>query len=881
MKNKKGKVFIISHTHWDREWYQPFQKFRFRLVEMINELIEILERDKNYRCFNLDGQTVVLEDYLDIMPENKEKIIQLVKSDRLGIGPWYVQMDQFLVDGESIIRNLMYGKALSKEFGGIQSLGYLPDSFGHNSQIPQILRNFGIETCLLWRGISGDDLPWEFIWEGADGSTLMSYRLPEPIGYCNASVTPDGKEVDKETMLKLKREFSKNTKTGLVLLMDGCDHKRVNTSIRDTIKCLQSEDNEYVFEQVLLNELSEEIKTRYSDYLDELPTIKGELRSVNKSRRGVMNFILPNVLSSRYNNKKANWQIINEIEKVTEPLSVFNWLTGQTYPGTFLDKSWKLILKNQAHDSIGGCSTDEVHRDVQARFEWASQINESIIKRSLMNLSDNTQKESQDHVFIYNPGYVDSDECIHFIVDIPADVFDPVKNGVLFKDMNGEFLDSQLIDMKKRTKALDYFGNSAPIFEVYEIEAVVKKKMPGISFTKMKVESCDKKEKGTNENKLKKLENEYLIIEPLKNGEVKVSDKKTSKSVITNHFIDSGDNGDGYVYSKPNNNTEISSLDKLKEIKIEKAYLLDKMTLRYSLDIPKKLVDEGQSRSEETDELKIETQITLKKYSKRVEFKTKIENRCDNHRVIVSFIPENVTGEFFYTTPFDLVKMNNNEFFNENQPEHWIENPPNAFPNQGLFGELYSEQGTDGYAIANKGIYEFIKTEVGLDLTLLRSVGHIGSPFRLSCMKRNAGPSIETPQAQMHGIHDFNYCLFFFDSEEELIKEAERYHNEQVAISSNCKQHYLKEPISIESSTTRLTTIKQSIDGEGVMLRLVNLGTECDLIKLNIGFEASAVYVCKLDESIIKQLDLVDGVSIPINAKEIKTIKFALKEVVK
>lgn len=878
MKNKKGKVFVISHTHWDREWYQPFQKFRYRLAEMIDELIETLEKDENYRCFNLDGQTVMLEDYLDIKPENKEKIIHFVKSNRLGIGPWYVQMDQFLVDGESIIRNLMYGKTISEEFGGIQSLGYLPDSFGHNSQIPQILRNFGIETCLLWRGISGDDLPWEFIWEGADGSTLMSYRLPEPIGYCNASVTPYGKEVDKETMLKLKKEFSRNTKTGLVLLMDGCDHKRLNTSIGETINYLQSKDNQYDYEQVLLNRLSEEIKTKYPEYLDELPTIKGELRSVNKSRRGVMNFILPNVLSSRYNNKKANWLVLHEIEKVAEPLAVFNWLKCGKYPKAFLDKSWKLILKNHAHDSIGGCSTDEVHRDVQTRFEWASQINDSITKRSLMDLSNDSQKETRDHVFIYNPAFNDSDECIHFTVDIPADVFDPVKNGMLCKDMNGEILDSQLIDMKKRTKALDYFGNSAPIFEVYEIEAVVKKKIAGMSFSKLKMEPRSKEEKKSKKKESKKLENEYLVVESLENGEVKITDKKTSESVITNHFIDNGDNGDGYVYSMPKNNAEISSLNKLKEIKIENGHLLDKMILTYSLDIPIKLIDEGQTRSEETEELKIETQVMLKRCSKRVDFKTKIENRCDNHKLAVRFISENVTEEFFYTTPFDLIKRNSKKFLNENKPDHWIENPPRAFPNQGLFGELYIEGGSEGYAIANRGIYEFVKTEDSLDLTLLRSVGHIGSPYKLSCMKRNAGPSIETPEGQMHGVYFFDYSLFFFSSMEELIKESERYQNIPVAVSSNGKPDYVEEPFSVETKTTKLTTIKRSNDGKGIVFRFVNLGTEKDYVKLSSGFEVISAYECKMDESIIKQLNSDDSVSIKLRAKEIKSLKLVLKE---
>ena len=878
MERKKGKVFVISHTHWDREWYQPFQKFRFRLVDMINELIDVLQSNKEFTCFNLDGQTVMLEDYLEILPENREKLINLVKSNKLGIGPWYVQMDEFLVDGESIIRNLLYGKALAKEFGGIQSLGYLPDSFGHNSQIPQILRGFDIETCLLWRGISGDDLPWEFIWVGADGSELMSYRLPEPIGYCNASVTPEGRKVDKEILLELKKEFSENTKTGLVLLMDGCDHKKLNTSMPETITYMQNNDRENCYEQVLLNRLSDEIKARYVKSMKTLPVIKGELRSVNKSKRGSMNFILPNVLSSRYNNKKANWKVINEIEKVTEPLAVFNWLKGQPYPEAFLDKSWKLILKNHAHDSIGGCSTDEVHRDVQSRFEWASQINDSIVKRSLISLSGNSVNEPQDHVFIYNPGFVDTDECIHFTADVSASIFNQKKKGLVFEDENGEILDSKLISLKKRTKALDHFGGSAPIFDVYEIEAVVRKKLSGMGFSKIKLKSSDEIEETSYVKETDKLENEYLTVELLKNGEIKVTDKKTSKSVITNHFVDSGDNGDGYASSIPQKNVEINSLDKLKEFKIEKSYLLDTMRLKYVLEIPEKLDKNGQARTKETDKLEIDTKIMLKKDSKRIEFKTKILNRCDNHRVFVKFIPENITGNFFYTTPFDFVRKNNKEFLNEKKPDHWIENPPVAFPNQGLFGELYEGKSCEGYAVANRGIYEFVKTKESLDLTLLRSVGHIGSPYRLSCMKRNAGPSIETPEGQMHGTYSFDYSLFFFSSMEEMIKGNERYQSIPVAISSSGNQDYITEPFSIETKTTKLTALKRSNDGEGIIFRFVNLGLETDYVKIRSIFKIRSAHECKLDETVIGNLITNDCISIKLKSKEIKTLKLVLKE---
>ncbi|HNR80590.1 MAG TPA: hypothetical protein PKG85_10080, partial [Mesotoga infera] len=184
MAAKDRVVLVISHTHWDREWYESFQSFRYRLVKAIDRLIEILQENADYGCFNLDGQVVVLEDYLEIRPEMRPVLQRLVKSRKIGIGPWYVQTDEFLSDGEALIRNLLLGAQLAEEFGEVQRLAYLPDTFGHNSQMPQIARQFGISSSLIWRGVSGDDWPWEFIWKGADGSCLYTYRLPERQGYC-------------------------------------------------------------------------------------------------------------------------------------------------------------------------------------------------------------------------------------------------------------------------------------------------------------------------------------------------------------------------------------------------------------------------------------------------------------------------------------------------------------------------------------------------------------------------------------------------------------------------------------------------------------------------------------------------------------------------
>ncbi len=151
-------VFVIPHTHWDREWYAPFQLFRIRLVHLMDNLLNLLERDPDYTHFNLDGQTIVLKDYLEIRPEKRPLLEKLIQQRRIGVGPWFVLPDEFLVSGESLVRNLLLGHRIAAEFGHVQKVGYIPDTFGHIAQLPQILQGFNIPYAMHFRGLEEGDL---------------------------------------------------------------------------------------------------------------------------------------------------------------------------------------------------------------------------------------------------------------------------------------------------------------------------------------------------------------------------------------------------------------------------------------------------------------------------------------------------------------------------------------------------------------------------------------------------------------------------------------------------------------------------------------------------------------------------------------------------
>jgi hypothetical protein len=214
-------LHLVSHTHWDREWYLTFQQFRLKLVHLIDGLLDILEHDENYKHFMLDGQTIVLDDYLLMRPEREADLRRYIKNGRILVGPWHILPDEFLVSPEATIRNLLEGDRTCRRFGPKMMVGYIPDPFGHIGQMPQILRGFGIETACVQRGLS--DQPCEFWWESPDGSRLFMAYLRD--GYGNAALLP-ASEPERFTALvrQVRDNLAPHSAADHLLLMYGTDH---------------------------------------------------------------------------------------------------------------------------------------------------------------------------------------------------------------------------------------------------------------------------------------------------------------------------------------------------------------------------------------------------------------------------------------------------------------------------------------------------------------------------------------------------------------------------------------------------------------------------------------------------------------------------------
>jgi len=431
-------LHVVSHTHWDREWYKTFQQFRLQLVHLVDNLLIILDKDPDYLHFMLDGQTVVLEDYLQVRMANLPRLQKYIQDQRILIGPWYILPDEFLVSPESLVRNLLIGKDICQLFGQRMMVGYIPDPFGHLSQLPQILNGFHMDTACLWRGVP-DGSPTLLNWQSPDGSSVLLAHLYD--GYGNIADWPAAKPDQSLNLLNAKADkLEPYNPSSHYLMMRGSDHLEPRPELPEHLRYFNqnNQSDRQAIHSTLpayLSAVSDEI----SEQNITLQTLRGELRDPHKAH------ILPAVLSARMWIKQRNHYSQNLLERWVEPFTT--WAELQTRgknaftppvelqkssrvadPGSVVNQAWKLLISNHPHDSICGCSIDDTHKDMLTRFDQVDQIGEELTNQSLdaLSLEIDTSREGEHAEYaaltIFNASPYQCSSIVNTAIDLPHGV---------------------------------------------------------------------------------------------------------------------------------------------------------------------------------------------------------------------------------------------------------------------------------------------------------------------------------------------------------------------------------------------------------------------------------------------------------------------------
>ncbi|MBI2497128.1 MAG: glycoside hydrolase family 38, partial [Opitutae bacterium] len=667
-------VHYVPSTHWDREWYQPFQDFRRRLVRLLDRTLADIASGTLRGPFTTDGQAILLEDYLEVRPERAAEVTGLVRTGKLKVGPWFVLPDEWLVSGEAIIRNLELGRAIVRRHGGVPSdAGFLCDIFGHVGQLPQIFAGFGINNALLWRGLEPrpDAHLW---WEGSDGTRILCYRFPRT-GYCDyafdirhvhqPAVAFDRARADKELDALLAKEAARS-KTGPILLFDGGDHLEYELEYYQALFARRTgPDFPYRIIHSTLDEYLAEVMANAGAVKDR---ITGELRETAVHPCVVdQQWLIPGVLSSRVWIKQSNAACQALLCHWAEPFGAATAaLCGKEYPAGFLAVAWRWLLMNHPHDSICGCSVDAVHEDMKYRFAQCEQIGELTTRESLQTLAASVTGElgAKDlRVLVANPLTRGLDETVELTLQLPGDwqCFNEffgfeakpgfriytagAKPGFRIYTAGGDELPYQRIAQEmNRAKIRPYPAKFPQSYRTNDVTVAVRLTVPALGYTTLVVREgeCAPKDEIVSAAMLptrhpeipglaaseRSLENEFLAVTIESNGTLTLRDKRSGESyarLLT--FEDVADIGDGWYHGQAVNDQAFVSTGAQADVAlICNGPLLTRFRVRTVLRVPAEFGFDRMIRSERMTDLVIDSLVTLRRGADRIEVRTTVQN---------------------------------------------------------------------------------------------------------------------------------------------------------------------------------------------------------------------------------------------------------------
>ena len=744
-----SRVHITPHMHWDREWYFTTEASRILLVNNMEEILTRLEQDTEYKYYVLDGQTAVLEDYFAVKPENRPRVKALVAAGKLIIGPWYTQTDTTLVSGESIVRNLMYGIRDCLAFGEPMKIGYLPDSFGMSSQLPHIYNGFGITRTMFWRGCSerhGTDKT-EFLWQSQDGSEVTAQVLP--LGYAIGKYLPEDEAGLRKRLDTYFEVLEKASVTKEILLPNGHDQMPLQQNIFAVMDKLREI---YPQRQFVMSRF-EEVFDHIDAHRDELATLKGEFIDGKYMR------VHRTIGSTRMDIKIAHARIENKIVNVLEPLATLAWTLGFEYHHGLLEKMWKEILKNHAHDSIGCCCSDKVHREVMSRFELAEDMADNLTCFYMRKIVDNMPQSEEDKLVMFNLTPWPREEVINTTIRLRASQFrllDDRGNEIPYCLRSAREIDPGLID-----RQIVHYGNYDPFME-FDIQ--LNQILPSMGYRTLYIEPhVAGKLLAAEKSSEALLENAFWEITLNDDGTLRLLDK--ASGLIYDRALEieeSSDDGDEYDYSPSREEWRLTSAQGEHEVEVIHEAWQSRAVIRHRMAVPADLAE--RSARQQTGTLEAELTVTLSHNSRRIDVEARLGNHADDHRVRV-LIPTPFTADTVLAdTQFgSLTRPVQDEAMANWQEEGWKEAP---LPVWNLLNYAVLQERRNGMALFTEGLREFEVTgerQKTFALTLLRGVGVLGKEDLLLRPGRPSGIKMPVPDSQMRGQLTCRFSLFSFN----------------------------------------------------------------------------------------------------------------------
>ncbi len=745
----KKKMILVQNTHWDYEWYftvnQSNVLFNFHMKELLyaldNDLIE------NYV---LDGQTSILENYLDLFPQDREKIIKYNKQGKLKIGPWYTQTDQMIISTESIVKNLLIGHQQSEELGGTWKMAYAPDIFGHAKNIPQIYNGFGITNFLFWRGLNPNTYGYkEFQWVGNDGSKVDTYNIKE--GYTRAPHVTNTDSESNETAIREMNADSTIDEASVYSL--GSDQRHIDLDIRDKVNLLNEKYPEYEF-----------VLGSYEDYFElykdkELKEVEGEFLDASNSK------IHRSIYSHRYDHKRLNDYVERLVTFTLEPLKAMAAKAGlKNLLGT-TEEIWKLLLMNSAHDSAGGCNSDITNHHITNRFERAKEITESYIDIIIRKIVEKAYVDGDIVLFNSKWKAASGDDSVsNDLVLFNTAPYTRVNHkDVVIISKNNDFeiydgdtkLEYDVVNVEKvysgsivRTKE-----EEDPTLFYYKTTVVLKVNVEPYSFKGLEVRLNQDKTNDLLKSNEQSISNDSYEV-TFNNGKFNVLNKLTGEQYVDYiSFVSEADDGDTYDFSPLKEGIrEVNNINVIESYSIE-GNITKSLNIKFNLDLRNKIDSWKNESTKEIVEQEFNFVVSL--IEERIEFKLNTTNKVDDIRLRIRFNTNIKYTKSISDSHYDFVERPIYQKEMDTWKDiGWFEEPTGIYP---MISTVIAKDDNKQNTFYSNGIKEYELYDGGnVELTLYRTIGWLGKPD----LERRPGIAsgqqykwIATPESQLNNVY--------------------------------------------------------------------------------------------------------------------------------
>ena len=930
--DKEYEMHVISHVHWDREWRYSFAETRLQLVDMMDRLFEILDSEVDFRHYHLDAHTVLLEDYLAIRPEMADKLKGYIRAGRILVGPWYSLPEEFVVSGESLVRNLLFGHQTAEKYGPVMKVGYTPTSCGQISQLPQIYNGFDINSVLFYRGINPNDAPAEFLWQGADGTKLPAFHFyshgranffallldlmlfgghrelraeerknrflftgtqyqnlhetRDPMNAYHTNIT-DQFHMTGQQYPYLHQAMEPLTNYHGGKLGDALARAKEDAVSKATTKYLlymDGCDNGAAHLHTLqiikdANEWADKDKYIHSSlpvYVEKvrkaargLKVLRGEMR---RQAKDMSNALYSGILSARLYIKQRNARAENNLAGRAEPWATIAWLLGHEYPKGQLDRTWKYLLANQTHDGMQGICVDAVHRDMEYRYDQVDETAHGVLRRSLGRIvpQSGPSEKGELTLVVFNPLAHWRSEIVTADINFPAD---KRWSGFTLYDGDRE-IPNQIVSRETRAVLVEWLELNTRNFPVDSFKVRFKAEdIPPLGYKMFRVVPGKKCEKA-GPSMIKApgvMENEYLAVKINPDGSLRIRDKETGRTYDKlNVFEDTGEVGDGLWHKAPKNDSRITSANGKATSEVTQTDCFSTTyRITVKLRIPTQAARDKTSRSKRAKMLTISSLVTLRKGSKRVDVVTTFDNQCKDHRLRVLFPSGIDAGTSHAAGQFDVLSRPHQSPYRKG----WAEEQITVHPNYG-FVDVNDRKA--GLAILNEGLteYEVIDgRKKTIALTLVRSIENICGV-----------DSCESPGSQCLRTIQCRYAIYPHSGDCHRGKVFQEFQHFSLPFES--AQHgRVIEPgksgasfFELGPDSLVLSALKRSETGNSVIIRFFNPTSKAVQAKLSCFRRVKRVWETNLHERRLRAIKLraERTVSLGVKSKKIVTVELML-----